>query len=126
MEKPQFETFESPEWRRVADKSKKYGPLALTAEDHKVLMSTPPKEMLESPKSSYFEILSPEEVVAFLDEYMDSLEVALMDKRIRENGFAKIYLQDLEASFRYLDSLNARPEKYRDVSLDEIKSRLEV
>ena len=126
MEKPQFEAFESPEWQRVADKSKKYGPLALTAEDHKILMSTPPKEMLESPQASYFEILSPEEVGHFLDEYMEGLKAALTDKRIKENGFAKIYLQDLEASFRYLDSLNARPEKYRDVSLDEIKAKLEL
>jgi hypothetical protein len=70
--------------------------------------------------------LSPEEVEDFLDEYMEGLKAALTDKRIKENGFAKIYLQDLEASFRYLDSLNARPEKYRDVSLDEIKAKLEL
>ncbi|MCW1887992.1 MAG: hypothetical protein KIH67_000340 [Candidatus Moranbacteria bacterium] len=124
MERFQFETFETHEWQKVADKSKMYGPLALTAEDHRVLMSTPPEEMLQSPKSSYFEILSPEELETFLDEYLASLEEALIDKRIRENGFAKIYLQDLEASFRYLDSLNARPEKYRDISLDEIKAQL--
>lgn len=124
MEKIQFETFETPEWKRVADKSKMYGPLSLTAKDHKILMSTPPKEMLESPESSYLEILSAEELEAFLDEYIASLKVALTDKRMKENGFAKIYLQDLEASFRYLDSLSARPEKYRDISLDEIKAQL--
>jgi hypothetical protein len=117
-------SFENPRWQEVAAKSRQWGLLALTAEDHKVLSSTPPPEMLANNKATYYEVLGETKTEEFLDEYLALLREAVVDERLVQNGYAKLALQELESSFRYLKSLDALPKKYELLSLEDMRNQL--
>ncbi len=105
-----MENFEQPVSREgAASKSMKLGFFSLTAEDHRLLSSTPDDRLKDNPGKALYEVLDDEEIGNYIQGMID----AQYDKALVENGFAQNQLDELAVSIPFLESVGRLPEEFR-------------
>jgi hypothetical protein len=100
--------FETELRKTASQKSRSFGFLSLTAEDHKALSSTPPQELLENIGKQQYEVMSDEDI----EEALVNLLRAANDLRLFENGFAQQSHEELVKSIAFLKSVGRLPAKF--------------
>jgi len=92
-----------------------FGPLGVTAEDHRNLGSTPPGILQENPGKTEADLMSDEDLRAWLIDKKGALE-KFSSKEFGDNTFAQSYLPSLREEIRttlsFLRSIKRLPEEF--------------
>ncbi len=113
---------EIKEHSRKVEKYKKMSTLEMTARDHKIIGSTPPSEMIAEPDKTLAELMTDEEILAYLREEKEGLEDFSKDK-YKKNSFVKSSLpglkRDLKLSIEYLRKIGRLPKEFEDFEVED-------
>lgn len=94
-----------------------FGPLGVTAEDHKGIGSTPPEILEKNPGKTESELMTDEDIERWLKEKKDELK-KFSAKEYLDNTFAQSYLptlkEEIKTTIDFLRSIKRLPEKFRD------------
>lgn len=101
---------------QVHAKWNKYGPLFLTPEDHKNMGSTRFDLQSENKDKKEYEIMSDQELEAWIDERVDTLESTNLDK-LEESGLGKIIRHEIVTTISLLKEVGRLPAKYTDFDI---------
>lgn len=99
---------------KVREKDDKYDIFSFTEEDHKIIHSTPPDELIGSNGKSYYEVISDKKI----EELLDYTLVRAGDPHLAKNGIAEQQLTFFKKSIPFLKSVGRCPEKYKDMELN--------
>jgi phosphosulfolactate synthase (CoM biosynthesis protein A) len=89
-------------------KSRRWGWLALTKEDHERINSTPNQVLIDNPGKAQHELMSEEEIAEYLN---DCLKV-MSDMDSINNGFADLKADEFDKAIYFLKSINKLPEQF--------------
>lgn len=121
----------SEEYRIAAERFVKFGPLSVTAADHQVIMSTPPKELAEPQNTgkTFAQIWTEEKIRTYLIDNFKTLKdfselsVQSKDEERRKELTRHITksTKELKTTIEYLKSIGKLPEGFENITLDPIK-----
>ncbi len=116
---PKYNQSEEPwdrteKYRKAAEKFKTSGPFGVTAEDHKIVGSTPPPELVENPGKTLADIMSDAEIIEFLKRGQEALKEI---RRHQEDnaippGSSQIAEKMLERTVHYLAAIGRLPKEF--------------
>lgn len=93
--------------RKSRAKLNKFGRLALTADDHKNLNSTPDQRLIDNPSKAAWEVMSEEEIVNLLDAARERFDDPKTPQYAALNDF-----NFFRSSIGFLKSVGKLPEKF--------------
>ncbi len=92
-----------------------FGPLGVTAEDHKNIGSTPPEILLMNPGKTEFDLMSDEDLLNWLNGKKEEL-VRFSSKEFSVNVFVQSYLptlkEEIKATLDFLRLKKRLPEEH--------------
>ena len=98
-----------------------FGPLGVTAEDHKGIGSTPPEILEKNPGKTESDLMTDEDLAQWLKEKEEELK-KYSGKEYLDNAFAQSYLptlkEEIKTTINFLRSINRLPEKFRDRKIE--------
>jgi hypothetical protein len=101
-------------FQSAQEKSRRFGFFSLTAQDHKDMGSTPSDELLRNQGKAQYEVMTDEEIAAYLDYAVECLTDPVFEK----NGVANIQKDFLRTSIPFLKSVNRLPSKFEGYDLE--------
>jgi len=115
MENNQF--YETPEFLQAKKKFDELGPLAVTAEDHRAISSTPPEILELNLGKTEVELMTDEEILGKLKKWQQDIQEFSQEK-YQSNSFVTSILSnrkhDLKVSIVYLRSIGRLPKEFED------------
>lgn len=106
----------SDEAKKVKEKRATLGSLSLTAEDHKAIMSTPPKILADNPGKTCAEMMSDEEITDWLNKTETFLEemktLTGIDEEVKKRKIHEAE-EELTATKNYLQTIGRMPKRQR-------------
>lgn len=116
MKERHFENTE--EYKKAAEKFETLGSLGVTAEDHGIIGSTPPPELIQNPHKTKAELMTDEEILAWLRTQVGALDELSALERKKRSPYPTIRLSEAEnrlaRTIRYLRTINRLPKEFSD------------
>lgn len=104
----------SDEAKKVKEKRAVLGPLSLTAGDYKVIMSTPPKILVDNPGKTLAEIMTDEEIGDLLNKMeilLDEMKTLTgIDEEVKNRNIREVDAE-LAATKHYLHTIGRMPKR---------------
>lgn len=102
---------------KILEKYEKISPLEMTARDHKIIGSSLLPEMVTEPDKTWAELMTNEEILAYLKKEKEDLEECLKNKD-EENCFTQNVFPNmkrkLKLSIEYLKQIGRLPKEFED------------
>ena len=107
-------------YAHVLDKKIKYGVVSLTAQDHKLMGSSPDSRLTGTTDLQLYEVMSSEEIESYLDNSLDDYKKFKKGEE-SQNIFTELSSQEFLPTFNYLKEKNLLPAKYEDFDIKSIE-----
>jgi hypothetical protein len=95
-------------------KVEQFGTMSLTAKEHKLIGSTPPANLLENPDKNSFDLMSDDEIKAWVEKQSQGVREleGLLGRNL--SAFGSV-IENYKASIEYLKSIGRLPEGFENL-----------